>query len=58
MKTECDKLAFFVEKNSAVVLAMRGQIRYTIYMGKEHLPNIRKAEAKAYEPVVFPYIEE
>ena len=22
-----------------------------------HLPNIRKAEAKAYEPVVFPYIE-
>ena len=46
MKTECDKLAFFVEKNSAVVLAMKGQIRYTVCMGKRVFAKYTKGGSK------------
>lgn len=46
MTAECGKLPIFVEKNSAVILAMKGQIGYTVCMGKSAFAKYTKGGSK------------
>jgi len=39
-------VAFFVEKNSLVVLAIKGQIRYTVCIGRDDFAKYTKGGSK------------